>query len=387
MTHAGFDASIDREIGDAIGEGGDGDVRWSRVAARDVTADETFVFAVRTTGIFCRPSCPARRPKRRNVRFFDDAVQAVAAGFRPCRRCDPAGSGLVEQHAAIVERACRRIEEAETAPTLTELAAEAEMSPGYFQRVFRTRTGLSPKRYGATVRRSRLQRTLQTASSVTDAAFEAGYGSLTAAYRDSRSSLGMTASRYRRGGPGETIRWTGAATTLGVIVVGMTDAGLCMIEFADDPVSGNSSSGTDQSILYLEGIVRARFPQATLAAADRRDARHVDAVVQLIDNPTSSVDLPLDIRGTAFQQKVWRALQRIPPGQVISYTDLAAQIGQPGSARAVAGACAANMLAVVIPCHRVFRRSGDPAGYRWGIDRKRALIDLEQERQGDNGES
>lgn len=361
------------------------DTLWRRVAVRDPTADGVFVFGVRTTGIFCRPSCPARRPKRTNVQFFDTAVQAVAAGFRPCRRCDPAGSGLVEQHAAMVERACRRIESAETQPALADLAAEAEMSPGHFQRLFCAHAGVSPKRYGMAIRRARLHRSLQSASSVTDAGFAAGYGSSAAAYRGGRSSLGMVASRYRGGGDGETLRWASAATTLGSIVVAMTDAGLCLIEFAGDFDSGDQTPDAGPSSAALESIVRTRFPNATLVAAGSSDADHIATVVKLIDDPALPVELPLDIRGTAFQQKVWRALQRIPPGRVVSYAELAAEIGQPRAARAVAAACAANTLAVAIPCHRVFRGSGDPAGYRWGVDRKRALIGLE--RAGDGGES
>ncbi|WP_366656569.1 bifunctional DNA-binding transcriptional regulator/O6-methylguanine-DNA methyltransferase Ada [Fodinicurvata sp. EGI_FJ10296] len=343
--------------------------RWAQVVARDHSADGTFVFAVRTTGIFCRPGCPARRPRRENVTFFDNAAAAMAAGFRSCRRCDAAGSSPSEQRAAVVERACRRIETAESEPTLTELAAEAEMSPSHFQRVFAAITGLSPKRYAIATRRCRFRRSLESQSSVTDAVFDAGFGSLSAGNRHGNASLGMAASNYRRGGAGEAIRWTSAETSLGSIVVALTDRGACLIEFVDASAAA--------------GAVRRRFPQAAVSAAEPQDHALVAAVVDLIDNPcsrtaTRAADLPLDIRGTAFQQKVWSVLRAVAPGRTVSYAELAEAVGRPGAARAVAGACAANGLAVVIPCHRVIRGTGDPAGYRWGVERKLSLLDREK---------
>lgn len=339
--------------------------RWQAVCDRDGARDGTFVFAVSTTGIYCRPSCTSRRAKRENVMFYDTPAQAETAGFRPCKRCTP--DQIAHQlHLQAIVQACHDIESAEEEPDLATLAARAGLSPSHFQRIFKAQVGLSPKRYAVAVRKRRLRDELAQAETVTHAIYDAGYASASRAYADG-AAPGMAPDRYRRGAAGESISYASAKTSLGEILVAATERGICMVEF-----------GSRQE---TETALQERFPQARLAPANDDLADWVVRVVTRIDRPNNTrgdaAPLPLDIRGTAFQEKVWRALTEIPPGETVSYGQLAQSLGQPKAARAVAGACATNHLAVVVPCHRVIRGSGNLAGYKWGIERKRALLERE----------
>lgn len=336
--------------------------RWQAVLGRDRAADGTFVFAVTTTGIYCRPSCPARRAKAENVAFYETCEAARAAGFRACRRCRPDAADAAHPHASVVEAACRRIEASDESPSLADLALGANMSPFHFHRVFRTLTGLTPKAYGDAHRAGRMRHALGAGkASVTAAIYEAGYGSSSRFYEKSDDILGMTATAYRNGGKGAIIRFAVGECSLGSILVARSAKGVCAISLGDDP----------------DTLVRAlqdRFPEAELAGGDGEFEALVAAVVGLADNPAAGHGLPLDLRGTAFQQRVWAALTAIPAGRTVTYSELADRIGAPGSARAVAGACASNPIAIAIPCHRVIRQDGSVSGYRWGAERKRRLL-------------
>ena len=336
--------------------------RWRAVRERDAAWDGRFVFAVLTTGIYCRPGCPARRALRENVSFFDTPERARLAGYRPCKRCRPDEAGQPAHREAVV-RACRMIQSEEEEPGLAALAASAGLSPGHFQRVFKAEVGLSPKRYALAVRKQRLREELKGSGSATRAIFEAGYSSASRAYAD-RPAPGLTPGRYSKGARGETIRYANARTSLGNILIAATDRGVCLVEFVE---KGNSRN-----------VLEQHFPSGELQEADGEARNWISGIVALIDEPRSGAaggaSVPLDIRGTAFQEKVWRALTAIPSGGTASYADLARSIGRPGAARAVAGACAANRLAVAVPCHRVVRGSGEPGGYRWGIERKKSLL-------------
>lgn len=337
----------------------DDDRCWA-VLERRAAPETAFVYAVRTTGIYCRPGCPSRRPKRQNVLFFRTAEAAGGAGFRPCKRCRPeakAGS----RHAGSVARACRRIETEETEPTLAKLAAEAELSPYHFQRVFKAHVGLSPKQFAKAVRSRRLKETLESGARVTDAIYEAGYGGPSRAYEAAERGMGMTPTRWRDGGAGESIWHAVADCSLGRVIVAGTRRGICAIEFGE--VDDRLVAG-----------LRKRFPKASLAPADPEFEGWLETVLAFIETPERGLDLPLDIQGTAFQERVWSALRRIPPGTTVSYAELAATIGQPSAARAVARACASNPIAVAIPCHRAIRADGGLSGYRWGASRKRAIL-------------
>jgi AraC family transcriptional regulator of adaptative response/methylated-DNA-[protein]-cysteine methyltransferase len=337
--------------------------RWRAVETRRPGA---FVYAVVTTGIYCRPDCPARRPRRVNVRFFDDPAQAAAAGFRPCRRCRPdRPDARPDARAALVVGACRAIEAAETPPRLAALAAGAGLSPFHFHRLFRAATGVTPHEYAAACRARRARDALGEAGTVTAALYDAGFGSAGRFYAEAPGRLGMTPGRFRAGGAGESIRFAVGQGSLGAVLVAATDRGICAVALGDDP----------QALL---DDLQALFPRAALVGADSQFERWVAQVVGLVEEPSRGLGLPLDIRGTAFQQRVWRALREIPCGETLSYAELARRLGVPGSARAVAGACAANRIAVAIPCHRVVRTGGGLAGYRWGIERKRALLDRER---------
>lgn len=332
--------------------------RWRQVRARRVSSGDAFVYAVVSTGIYCRPDCPARRPKRANVRFFDGPADAEAAGFRACLRCRPAeGRGF--RHQAAIVHACEVIETREPAPGLDELARTAGLSVGHFQRLFKREVGLSPKQYAIAMRKRRLRDALPAAASVTEAIYRAGYSTSSRAYTDGHA-LGMRPQRYLHGGRDERIRFAEAESSLGRLLVAATDRGICMIEFGE--------------IGALLAALRERFPAAVIEPGGAALERHIADIVRLIDQPEIPVALPLDIRGTAFQEKVWRALTDIPVGKTASYADVARAIGRPRAARAVARACAANRLAVAVPCHRVVRGDGDPSGYRWGLERKRRLL-------------
>lgn len=340
------------------------DSRWQAVVNRDATADGSFVYCVRTTGVYCRPSCAARLARRENVEFFATCAEAEAAGFRACKRCKPNRPSLREHYGAKVTLACRLIDEAETPPTLHELARRAGMSPYHFHRVFKQVTGVTPREYAATRREHRVRKELQRGARITDAIFEAGYGSNSRFYEGARQALGMKPRDFRSGGRNATIKFAVAECSLGSILVAQSEQGVCAISLGDDP---------DALVRELQD----RFPRATLIGGDAEFERLVATVIGFVEAPKLGLNLPLDVRGTSFQRRVWQALQEIPPGETVSYAELARRIGAPSAVRAVARACAANALAVAIPCHRVVRNDGALSGYRWGVQRKRALLEKE----------
>ena len=342
----------------------DQDPRWRAVMARDARADGAFVYSVRSTGVYCRPSCPARRAKPANVKFHASPKDAERAGFRPCKRCKPDEVGLKERHAAIVATICRFIESAERIPSLDELARKVRMSPHHFHRVFKSVSGLTPHAYARDVRATRVRNALVRERSVTHAIYDAGFNTNSRFYAASDRMLGMKPSAYRAGGADMTIRFAVGECSLGSILVAQSERGICAILLGDDP---------DALLRELE----QRFPRATLIGGDAAFEDLVAKVVGLIEAPAVGLDLPLDVRGTAFQQRVWRALQKIPAGHTVSYAELAKTIGAPKAVRAVASACAANAIAVAIPCHRVVRKGGGLSGYRWGVERKRTLLERE----------
>lgn len=340
------------------------EARWAAVQRRDRDADGQFYYSVRSTGVYCRPSCPSRTARRANVAFHASCAEAEAAGFRACLRCKPAQAPLAERQAAAVAQACRLIDAAEQAPDLDSLAQAAGMSRFHFHRVFKAHTGITPKAYAAARRTARLQQGLAAAPSVTDALYAAGYGSSGRFYEASAGALGMAPGRYRAGGRGETIRFALAGCSLGAILVASTGRGICAILIGDEPEP-------------LLQDLQQRFPQAELVGAEPGFEQTVAQVVGFVEAPRLGLDLPLDVRGTAFQRRVWEALRAIPAGATVSYSELAERLGMPSAARAVAGACAANPVAVAIPCHRVVRTDGALSGYRWGIERKRTLLERE----------
>jgi AraC family transcriptional regulator of adaptative response/methylated-DNA-[protein]-cysteine methyltransferase len=338
--------------------------RWQAVKRRDPAFDGKFLFAVRTTGVYCRPSCASRPAKRENVSFFSTGAEAEKAGYRACKRCRPDKLGAPDPQVQAVKRACERIETAEEAPRLAELAASAGLSPYHFHRVFKALTGVTPKAYAAETRARRAADKLRTAGTVTEAIYDSGFNSSSRFYENTDARLGMTPGAVRRGGAGAVIRFAVGEASLGAVLVAATDKGVCAITLGDDP-----------DVLVRD--LQDRFPRAELKGGDAEFERMVAEVVGLVEAPGQRLDLPLDIRGTAFQQKVWAALQAIPPGKTATYTEIARAIGQPTAVRAVAQACGANPLAIAIPCHRVVRSDGDLSGYRWGVERKRKLIDRE----------
>jgi AraC family transcriptional regulator of adaptative response/methylated-DNA-[protein]-cysteine methyltransferase len=340
------------------------DPRWAQVTARDRGADGKFFYSVSTTGVYCRPSCAARLARPEHVRFHPSTQAARQAGFRPCKRCRPERPPLAEQHAETVTRACRLIEQSEEMPGLAELARRVGLSTYHFHRVFKSVTGLSPKAYGLAHRAKRVRSELGRGGTITAALFDAGYNSNARFYEKSREVLGMTATTYRAGGADTEIRFAVGECSLGSILVARSPLGICAVLLGDDPDA-------------LARDLQDRFPRAALIGGDADFEKLVAQVVGLVEQPALGLNLPLDVRGTAFQQRVWRALQDIPAGATASYTEIARRIGAPKSVRAVAQACAANALAVVIPCHRVVRNDGGLSGYRWGVERKRALLDKE----------
>ncbi|MEO8809304.1 MAG: bifunctional DNA-binding transcriptional regulator/O6-methylguanine-DNA methyltransferase Ada [Rhodanobacter sp.] len=340
------------------------DPRWAAMQARDPGADGTFVYAVRTTGVYCRPSCSSRRARPENVTFHASAAAAQRAGFRPCRRCRPEGTSLTQEHAALVTAACRLIERAEQPPALAELAQAGGMSSFHFHRMFKAGTGLTPRQYAAAHRSDRVRRKLERGASVTEAIFDAGYNAGSRFYENAGQLLGMTPSSYRAGGDDSEIRFAVGECSLGSILVAQSGRGVCAILLGDDP-----------HVLVRD--LQDRFPKARLIGADREYEQLVARVIGLVEAPRVGLELPLDIRGTAFQQRVWQALREIPAGSTASYSELARRIGAPRATRAVARACAGNLLAVAIPCHRVVRQDGSLSGYRWGVERKRQLLERE----------
>ena len=335
--------------------------KWAAVVARDAAFDGMFYFSVETTGVYCRPSCPARRPKRAHVRFHDSAEGAEEAGFRPCKRCRPGQPSLFETQADKVARACRTIETAEQEPRLDELARDAGLSPHHFHRVFKSVLGVTPRAYAAAHRKTRLRETLGNASTITEAIYDAGFNSGSHFYAGAKETLGMTPTEFRSGGAAAEINFAIGQCSLGPILVAATSKGVCAIFFGDDPAS-------------LHAALQKQFPRARLVAGSDTFKDTLAKVVAFVEAPRSKFDVPLDIRGTAFQHRVWEALRRIPPGRTASYAEIAEAIGASGSARAVARACASNPIAVAVPCHRVVRSDGSLSGYRGGVVRKRALL-------------
>jgi AraC family transcriptional regulator, regulatory protein of adaptative response / methylated-DNA-[protein]-cysteine methyltransferase len=340
------------------------DARWWRVLARDKLADGQFWYSVATTGVFCRPSCPSRTANAKNVQLHDSPENARAMGFRPCRRCNPEGRSIEAENAALVAKACRVIEGREEEPSLEELARAVGRSPSYFHRVFKAATGLTPKDYTAAHRAKKVREGLVSGTSVTEAIYDAGFNSSGRFYEKSTRMLGMTPSQYRAGGINEEIKFAVGQTSLGAILVASSRKGVAAILLGDD---------ADELVRGLQD----RFPKARLIGADRDYEALVARVVRFVEAPEIGFDLPLDVRGTAFQQRVWQALQEIPVGTTVSYAEIAERIRARSSVRAVASACAANNLAVAIPCHRVVRRDGSVSGYAWGVERKRALLERE----------
>ena len=344
--------------------------RWAAVMQRDSNADGQFVFAVITTGIFCRPSCTARHPLRENVRFFTDAAAAVAAGFRPCKRCHPDSASHAQRQAALIAKACARLSDSEHSIPVATLAAECALSPAHFQRLFKRYTGLTPHGWYREQRAARLRLALQQGEPVTRAIYSAGFGSASNYYQQSSAALGMTAREYRKRDAAQTIEYTFGQCALGGVLVAATGQGICAI-----------FPGDDAQAMYQ--ALAEQFPRAQLIAAPDTGplATGLAEILAYCDNRCTTFPLPLDIQGTAFQLQVWQALRTIPAGQTLSYQAVAEKIGRPRAVRAVASACAANRLALVIPCHRVIASNGALSGYRWGVALKRRLLAAESKKR------
>jgi len=334
--------------------------RWEAVQHRERGADGKFYYSVATTGVYCRPSCAARLALRKNVRFHDTREDAERVGFRPCKRCKPDRPDDAG-HAAVIAAACRAIAEAEEMPSLDELAMSAGLSRFHFHRLFKAATGVTPRQYAAAHRAERVRDDLLNSATVTQAIYDAGFNSSGRFYEAAPGRLGMRPSAYAKGGEGATIRFAVCQTSLGAMLVAATDKGVCAMTLGDAP----------------EPLVRGlqdRFPNASLVGGDKDFEAVVAKAVGLVEAPAVGTDLPLDVRGTAFQERVWQALRAVPAGTTTSYAEIARRLGKPGAVRAVAQACAANPVAIAIPCHRVVRTDGDVSGYRWGVERKRELL-------------
>jgi len=342
------------------------DPRWQQIQQRDPAAEGRFLYGVRTTGIYCRPTCGARTPKPENVQYFSSAAEAEQAGFRACKRCKPGQAKADAQapHVESIAQACRHIQHAEHVPSLQVLAETAGLSVSHFHRLFKAATGVTPRAYAMAHRSQRLREHLQASQSVTDAMLEAGFNSSSRFYAQSDHLLGMTPTRYQQGGRGMLIRAGIAPCSLGILLVAASERGVCAIAMGDDAAT-------------LLHALHARFPHARIVEQDAALEQQLASVLRFIETPALGLDLPLDIQGTAFQQRVWQALRNIPRGSTISYRQLAERIGAPKAIRAVASACAANMLAMAIPCHRVVGSDGRLTGYRWGIARKQELLKRE----------
>ena len=346
----------------------DDEARWQAVMRHDPAADGAFFYAVATTRVYCRPSCPARRARRQNVSFHATRDAAEAAGYRPCRRCRPDAPSLRQRRSQAVTRACamihKALEDGDAAPGLATLAAAAGISAHHFHRMFKEITGLTPRAYAAARRTDRVRDDLVSGGSVTTAIYDAGYGSNSRFYEHAQGFLGMTPTAYRSGGRGVAMRFAVGQCSLGAILVAATARGVCAIRLGDDPAA-------------LVRELQDRFPGARLIGDDAGFAAVVALAVGLVEAPGQGLGLPLEVRGTSFQHRVWQALRAIPAGTTATYAEIAAAIGAPKAVRAVAGACAANPLAVAIPCHRVVRTDGALSGYAWGVARKRALLERE----------
>ncbi len=341
------------------------DARWAAVVARNAAADGVFYYAVKTTRVYCRPSCASRRARRENVFFYLSCNAAEHAGYRPCKRCRPDGPSIEDARVAAVEKACRLIERADTTPNLDRMAAAAGISRFHFHRVFKQLTGVTPKAYATAYRAGRVRAALAGGVAVTEAIYRAGFNSNGRFYANASAMLGMTPTRFRAGGVGERIRFGVGECSLGSILVAATERGICAISLGDDP---------DRLLRALQD----NFPHAELVGGDAKFERWMAQVIGFVEAPQPTFDLQLDVRGTAFQQRVWQALCEIPPGSTVSYSDIAKRMGAPQAARAVARVCASNVIAVAIPCHRVVRRDGGLSGYRWGVERKQALLAKER---------
>lgn len=339
--------------------------RWEAVLRRDPQADGGFVYAVKTTGVYCRPSCPSRTAKRENVVFFDTNELAAAAGYRVCKRCKPDELSQAQRRRALVIQACEAMAHSTSTPSLAELAHQAGLSRHHFHRIFKGTTGLTPLAYYHSLRAQRVAASLQAAPSVTAAIYEAGFNSAGRFYEGTRVRLGMSPSVYKNGGAGEHIRYAVLPCALGQMIVAATRKGVCAIAF-----------GEEDSTL-VDGL-RERFSKAQFEPADAEFKAWIDRVLAYVKQPRGTLDLPLDVQGTVFQQRVWQALREIPAGETASYAEIARHLGQPKAYRAVAHACASNPVAVAIPCHRVVRGNGDLSGYRWGVERKAALLRAEK---------
>jgi AraC family transcriptional regulator of adaptative response/methylated-DNA-[protein]-cysteine methyltransferase len=345
----------------------DADACWATVVARDASADGRFVFGVTTTGIFCRPGCPARRPQRVNVRFYHSPLEARRAGFRPCRRCHPEGEPVDSRDLELVRRACALLVDPDGPATHAALAARLGVGPGRLVHTFSRLTGLTPRQYADSLRVERFKRTVREGGSVTDALYDAGYGSSSRLYERASDLLGMTPATYGRGGQGMRISFGMADAPLGRLLLGVTERGICAVRLGEDDAS-------------LEAGLRAEYPRAEIVHERAVLAPWLAEVLAGLDGARQIEALPVDIRATAFQRRVWQALRRIPPGETRSYSQIARSIGQPTAVRAVARACATNPVALVVPCHRAIRDDGSLAGYRWGIERKELLIARETDR-------
>lgn len=342
-------------------------VRWQRVLEKDTGEDATFYYAVMTTGVYCRPGCKARTPRRHNVEFFDSAEDAEQHGYRPCKKCSP---GRVTNEEIIREKivqACRYIERTSGAIALKDLAAQIGMSPYHFHRCFKKAIGITPHQYYLKQRADRLKQSLAINETVAEAAFSAGFESLSGAYNNRIDQLGMPPGTYRDGGQDIKIIFEIARCSLGFVLVALTSRGICAVELGDDPVE-------------MAGEFKKRFPQSKMEKGDETFQRMIEAVVKGVENPEILPDLPIDIQGTAFQHKVWNALRSIEPGKTCSYSEVAEMIGKPMAVRAVANACAANKIAVLIPCHRVLTKNDKISGYRWGKERKEELLKREKKK-------
>jgi AraC family transcriptional regulator of adaptative response/methylated-DNA-[protein]-cysteine methyltransferase len=340
------------------------EARWDALMRRDRRANGAFVYGVLTTFVYCRPACSSRRPKFENVRFFDTCEDAEQAGFRPCKRCNPKSAIALDTSTAAIVKACKIIESSEEALSLGNLAAAVGLSPFHFQRLFKKITGITPKQYAMEKRLKRVRTRLQKDSTVTEAIYDAGFTSSSRFYENVDTTLGMKPSEYRTGAEGIRIRYAVSQSYLGWVLIAATAKGICAIDFGDDSE-------------ILKNRLRARFPKADLEADDARFRTWVEQVLAFLESPRRTLELPLDVQGTAFQRRVWMALREIPAGSTATYADIAAQIGRPKAARAVARACASNTIALAIPCHRAVRSDGNLGGYRWGVERKRAVLDRE----------
>ena len=338
---------------------------WKAIVDRDKSANGLFFYAVTTTGVFCRPGCSSRLPNRKNVEFYTSCKDAENAGYRPCKRCIPCADSKEHEIEKKIIRACRCIEKSETPLRLKDLATKASLSPYHFHRLFKKIVGGTPKQYSSIHLSNRFKENLKTSQSVTDAIYSTGYSSSSGAYDKRKNRLSMPPKVYKNGAAGVIITYGLAECFLGWVIVAATERGVCSIEFGDDPA-------------ILPKQVQSRFPKAQLQKAGEGFAALIKEVVQFIQSPGQGINIPLDIQGTAFQQRVWNVLRQIQPGETLSYSEVAERIGNPNAVRAVATACASNKLAVVIPCHRVISKTGKVSGYRWGVERKQLLLEAEK---------